>query len=451
MERLDAGAGGLLDYGMTMMHPAGPAAGGVVALICLWFSLRQRRRQRLLSDLPTSKAQGVFIGLVELAGTAESEAPLTSYLAEKHCVHYTWKVEEHWRRTRTESYTDSKGNRRTRTVTETGWDTVASGGEEQAFYVRDETGEILVRPDGAKIETLRIYAETCSRGEGFYYTKGPDGSVNGSTGTRRFTEDAIPLHAPLYAVGTARERDDVVAPELVKADGEEFILSCRGEEAVTRGLAMGSWFAWAAGLVALPAGMFMAYGEGDYPRILPVLCALAAGGYCGIWAAGWVWMVHDSLMGLRERVRRGWSLIEVELKRRHDLLPGIIATVDGLARHEAELQKVVAALRAQAMATKPGQPGPEFTGVALELRAVVERYPELVAQEGFAALHRELVTTEQRIALARGYYNDIATHYATRLERVPDCWVARLRKLEPEPLLTAAEFERAAVPVRLTQ
>jgi hypothetical protein len=66
------------------------------------------------------------------------------------------------------------------------------------------------------------------------------------------------------------------------------------------------------------------------------------------------------------------------------------------------------------------------------------------------ALHRELVTTEQRIALARGYYNDIATNYATRLERVPDCWVARLRTLMPEPLLAAAEFERAAVPVRLT-
>jgi hypothetical protein len=436
---------------MMTMHPAGPAAGAVIALICLWFSLRQRRRQRLLSDLPTSKAQGVFIGLVELEGTAESEAPLTSYLAEKHCVHYTWSVQEHWRRTSTETYTDSKGNRRTRTVTKTGWDTVASGGEGQAFYVRDDTGQVLVRPEGAKIETLCIFDETCSRGEILYYAKGPDGSVNGSTGTRRFTENAIPLHATIYAVGTAREREDVVAPELVKADGEEFILSCRGEEAVTRGLAIGSWFAWAAGLVATPAGMFMAYGDGGYPRILPVWCLLAAGGYCAVWAAGWVWMVHNSIIGLRERVRRGWSLIEVELKRRHDLLPGIIATVEGLARHEAEVQRVVAALRAQAAATKPGQPGPEFTGVAVELRAVVERYPELVSQEGFAALHRELVTTEQRIALARGYYNDIATHYATRLERVPDCWVAKLRKLEPEPLLTAAEFERAAVPVRLAQ
>jgi hypothetical protein len=415
---------------------------------CLWLSLRQRKRHRLLSDLPTSKAQGVFVGLVELEGTAESESPLTGFLAEQACVHYAWKVEEHWRRTRTESYTDSKGNRKTRTVTDTGWETVASGGEQQAFYVRDDTGEVLVRPEGAKIEALRVFNQTASRGEGLYYAKGPGGSVNGSTGRRRFSEDAIPLHALLYAVGTARERADVVAPEITRGDGGEFILSCRGEEAVTRGLALGSWLAWVGGLVALPVGMYLSFGEEQRPAWLPVLCALIALGFCALWAMGWVWMVHDSLVGLRERVRRGWSLIEVELKRRHDLLPGIIATVDGLARHEAELQRVLAALRAQALATKPGQPGPEFTGVAVELRAVVERYPELTAQESFAALHRELVTTEQRIALARGYYNDIATNYVTRLERVPDCWVGKLRGLRPEPLLTVAEFERAVVPVR---
>ncbi|MEY4487975.1 MAG: hypothetical protein RIQ79_483 [Verrucomicrobiota bacterium] len=429
------------------MHPAGPLIGAGVTLFCLWFSLRQRRRHRLLYDMPTSKAQGVFIGLVELKGTAESGEPLTSYLAGMACVHYTWQVQEHWRRTRTESYTDSKGNRKTRTVTETGWDTVASGGEQQDFYVRDDTGEVLVRPDGAKIEPLRVFDQTVSRGEDLYYQKGPGGSVNGSTGTRRFVEESIPLHAMLYAVGTAQERADVVAPEIVK--GEEFILSCRGEEAVTRGLALGSWFAWFGGLLAMPAGIYLAYGNQLRPENLPLFCALAAASFGAVWAACWVWMVHDSLVGLRERVRRGWSLIEVELKRRHDLLPGIIATVSGLGRHEAELQRVLAALRAQVEATRPGQPGPEFTGVAGELRAVVERYPELTAQAGFAALHRELVTTEQRIALARGYYNDIATNYATRLERVPDCWVARLRSLTPEPLLTAAEFERAAVPVRL--
>ncbi|MBC8009668.1 MAG: LemA family protein, partial [Burkholderiales bacterium] len=109
------------------------------------------------------------------------------------------------------------------------------------------------------------------------------------------------------------------------------------------------------------------------------------------------------------------------------------------------------AIRAQAQATRPGVPGPDFDGLAAELRVVVERYPELRAQEGFTALERELTDTENRIALARAYYNDIATHYATRLEIIPDRWVAALRKLTPEPLLAATRFERAAVVVKLAE
>jgi len=83
------------------------------------------------------------------------------------------------------------------------------------------------------------------------------------------------------------------------------------------------------------------------------------------------------------------------------------------------------------------------------LRAVVEKYPELKTQSEFARLQTELVTTEQRVALARTYYNDTATHFATRLEQVPDRWVARLGRMQPAPLLAASDFERAAVHVRL--
>ena len=77
----------------------------------------------------------------------------------------------------------------------------------------------------------------------------------------------------------------------------------------------------------------------------------------------------------------------------------------------------------------------------------MEKYPSLTAQPGFAALHAQLVETEQRVALARTYYNDIATHFATRLAIVPDNLVARLGAMSPEPLLAATDFERATVPV----
>src|SRR3954462_4213521 len=83
------------------------SAGGGVLL--LWLSLHLRGRYRLLADLPTSKARGVFIGLIELKGTAESEAPLRSFLAESACVLYSFDVHEHWSRTVTETYTDKEG------------------------------------------------------------------------------------------------------------------------------------------------------------------------------------------------------------------------------------------------------------------------------------------------------------------------------------------------------
>ena len=141
---------------MTDALPFIPVVGAVASLASLWASLRLKRRQRLLSDLPTSKVSGVFIGLVELKGTAETTAPFTSFLAAANCVHYDWHVEERWSRTVTETTTDSKGQTQTRTRTESGWKTVAKGGESAPFYLQDDTGALLIHPTGAKIEPVTL-------------------------------------------------------------------------------------------------------------------------------------------------------------------------------------------------------------------------------------------------------------------------------------------------------
>src|SRR5438552_15262194 len=123
-----------------------PVAGAVLALVCLICALRSGKRRRLIDNLPTCKTTGVFIGLVELKGTAETGEPLTSYLAEQPCVLYQWTVEEHWSRTVTETYTDSDGKTQTRTRHESGWTTVGNSSEISAFYLHDDCGFILVRP-----------------------------------------------------------------------------------------------------------------------------------------------------------------------------------------------------------------------------------------------------------------------------------------------------------------
>ena len=179
---------------------------------------------------------------------------------------------------------------------------------------------------------------------------------------------------------------------------------------------------------------------------LPIYLAAAAG-YLFVAAAGWTWMVYNSLVDLRQRVRQGWSQMDVQLKRRHDLIPNLVETVTGLRDYERNLQTELAGLRTQLEATPPGVEGPDYRACGGILQAIRERYPELTAQESFLNLQKNLVDTEQRIALARGYFNEIATFYNTRLEVVPDRFVAALGGLKPQALMAANDFERAPVEV----
>ena len=124
--------------------------------------------------------------------------------------------------------------------------------------------------------------------------------------------------------------------------------------------------------------------------------------------------------------------------------------VPGLSGHETEVQTTVAALRAQAIATPAGLAQPDFSGLAVLMRAVAEVYPSLKAQESFLALQAPLTETEQRIALAGSYDNVITTQFATWLEIIFDRWVGALGEMQPEPRLSASDFERVPVKVEPT-
>jgi len=430
-----------------------PAAGIVLGMVALWGSLVFRRKRRLIDDLPTVKTQGVFIGLVELKGTAESEAPLTSFLSEERCVQFHYRVDEHWSRTVTETYTDSEGKSQTRTREESGWKTVDEGGEMADFYLRDDTGAVLVRPQGAKIEPDGFFEQTCHRDDPLYYGKGPPESVPNSDHRRRFVEMGIALHAPLYVVGQARERADVIAPEIATAESAPmFLISTRSEEKVRAGFGWGVWLLTVLG-AALFVGGFAVRNQGVLKREFALdagFYVVLLGCYIALQLGGWVWMAFNSLVGLRNRVQQAWSLIDVQLKRRHDLIPRLTTIVSALRAHESQTQSALAALRAQMTATPPGVSGPDFVGCAPTLRAVIEAYPDLKSDASFLRLHGELVETEQRIALARTYFNDIATFFNTRLSIVPDCWIGALGRMQPQALLAAEGFERAPVSVKFS-
>ena len=189
---------------------------------------------------------------------------------------------------------------------------------------------------------------------------------------------------------------------------------------------------------ALLAGGFGAMVmAGARPEIAPIGLIVGVIFYLIALGLGWVWMVFNSIVGLRNRVRQAQSLIDIQLKRRSDLIPPLVACVQGFRAHEASVQTLVAALRSQAS-------GARTSALAPMLIAVAESYPDIRAQESFDGLRKNLVETEDRIALARAYYNNIATFYNTRLERVPDRYVADILKMQPEPLFQAEGFERQA-------
>jgi len=424
--------------------------GSLGALGCLIGVFWALRHKRLIDDLPTSKTQGVFIGLAELKGTAESETPLTSYLAGALCVQYAWQVDEHWSRTVTETYTDSKGHTQTRTRTESGWTKVAGGSQSIPFYLKDDTGVIRVVPDGAKINSVKTFDEIASRGSPIYFGKGPEQEIANSTHKRRFHETALPLHTMLYVVGQACERQDVVAAEIAHdKNAPMFLISTQTEKQVSAGYGRWFWVLLVFGLICAIGGVVgrdMLANTNKGLSWEPFVLAFA--GFLAVLAIGWVWTVYNSLINLHHRLEQGWSQVDVQLKRRHDLIPSLVAAVEGYRAYESETQKLLTELRGQGEATPPGVAGPDFKGIAPMLRVIMERYPDLKASESFLRLQQALVDAEQRIALARDYFNDIATFYNTRLEIVPDRFVADLARLHPQTLMSAADFERAPIQVK---
>ena len=139
-------------------------------------------------------------------------------------------------------------------------------------------------------------------------------------------------------------------------------------------------------------------------------------------------LLYNRLVTLRNRVENAWAQIDVQLKRRYDLIPNLVETVKGYAAHERETFGAVTAARARAQSAQgPAEQGAAegILGQALgRLFAVAEAYPELQADENFRQLQDELAQTENKIAVSRQVYNDTVLTYNTTIQTFPGLLVA---------------------------
>ncbi|MSQ23756.1 MAG: LemA family protein [Chloroflexi bacterium] len=159
--------------------------------------------------------------------------------------------------------------------------------------------------------------------------------------------------------------------------------------------------------------------------------------------------VYNGLVGKRVETQNAWSQIDVQLKRRHDLIPNLIETVKGYAGHEQETFERVTAARTQAMGANgvAAQAGAE-NGLTQALRglfAVAEAYPDLKASQNFLALQEELTGTENRIGFARQHYNDVVGQYAMALQQFPSSLVAGAFGFKPAEFFELEAAEEAAI------
>jgi len=177
--------------------------------------------------------------------------------------------------------------------------------------------------------------------------------------------------------------------------------------------------------------------------------------------AVWAVSVFNGLVARRNRFRNAFAQIDVQLKRRHDLIPNLVETAKGYMKHERDtLEAVIAARNAAANAATAAraQPGNaeamqglekaegQLTGVLGRLFAVAEAYPDLKANTNMIALQEELTSTENKVAFARQAFNDFVMEYNTQRESFPDNLFAAFFKFAPAELLQATESaeERAA-------
>ena len=161
--------------------------------------------------------------------------------------------------------------------------------------------------------------------------------------------------------------------------------------------------------------------------------------------------LYNGLVRGRNEVKSAWSSIDVQLKRRYDLIPNLLETVKGYASHERQTLEAVVKARQQAISftgslEERAKVENALTSTLRSLFALAEAYPDLKANQNFLALQEELAGTENKIGFARQYYNDTAMRYKNRVEIFPSNIIANMFSFKAEPFFQMEEPKERVAP-----
>lgn len=166
----------------------------------------------------------------------------------------------------------------------------------------------------------------------------------------------------------------------------------------------------------------------------------------------WLLFTYNSLVTLRNRVREAWSQIDIQLKRRASLIPNLVETVKGYAKHEKGVFEEVTKARSAMMGAKDpahkAAANDMLTGALKSLFAVAEAYPDLKASENFKQLQDEISDTETKVAASRQFYNTNVLDLNNSLETIPSAWVGSMFGFKQEEFFKATEEERKDIQVK---
>lgn len=299
----------------------------------------------MIASIPTTKTKGTFVGTVELSGKADiaDDNASNAFMSRRSCVYLKTVVNELRKSNKSEV-----------------WETIYEKEEAPCFYLRDETGAVRVDPRGAEITPLVVYDTQNNRNDPRYvnWAHGAKEAKN-SRGKRQFIEYAIPRYSSVYVLGRTRVRDDAVAVEVAKDEAEPIFLIAAGDEETTlkaqrdstilQSLAFVLGFAGAAWCLRFLRDILLqGKDNADFFAATTRTTALWIACVCLF-----VWVLRASLdyvnsfVDFRRRVDQAKANVDVELKRRADLIPALADATRLAASREAELQALLATLRSR--------------------------------------------------------------------------------------------------------